>query len=94
MLRSAPRSELDPTRTSTASVMLASLLVTGGLLLFGLFWMEKWLYALPMRRLIDERLDDGVAGWECIATVVKPRPAFPWKEGTFVVLGLITAAQN
>lgn len=75
-------------------MMLASLLVTGGLLLCGLFRMEKWLYALPKRRLLDERLDDGVAGWECIAIVVKPRPAFPWKEGTFIVLGLIAAAQK
>jgi uncharacterized membrane protein len=36
----------------------ASILFTGGMLLPGIFWLGKWLYALPMRRIIDARLDD------------------------------------
>jgi uncharacterized membrane protein len=35
----------------------ASVVFTGGMLLPGIFWFGKWLYALPMRRIIDERLD-------------------------------------
>ena len=42
----------------TAHEATASIVMAAGLVLPGLFWMGKWFYALPDRRLMDRRLTD------------------------------------
>jgi uncharacterized membrane protein len=42
----------------TAHEATASIVMAAGLALPGLFWMGKWFYALPDRRLMDRRLTD------------------------------------
>ena len=42
----------------TAHEATASIVMATGLVVPGLFWMGKWFYALPDRRLMDRRLTD------------------------------------
>ncbi len=43
----------------TADEAQASVIMTAGMLLPGALWLGKWIYAVPTRRIVDERLDTG-----------------------------------